>query len=67
MKGLRSFKQLPLKTVTMIVLMGLVGCASTGLESAYQLIEQQQSQQALIRQHEADEWKKTPPISVRLR
>lgn len=61
MKGLRSFKQLPLKTVTMIVLMGLVGCASTGLESAYQLIEQQQSQQALIRQHEADEWKKNTP------
>lgn len=39
----------------------LAGCASSGLESAYQLIEQQQSQQALIRQHEAQEWKKNAP------
>lgn len=49
------------KHVVLLALLGLAGCASSGLESAYQLIEQQQSQQALMRQHEADEWRKNAP------
>lgn len=61
MKTINSSRYLPLKGLLVLSLISLVGCASSGLESAYQLIEQQQSQQALVRKHEAEEWKKNTP------
>jgi len=44
----------------------LAGCASSGVETAYQLIEQQKEEQALIRQHELDEQRRQAPTQPQL-
>ncbi|MCQ9616986.1 tetratricopeptide repeat protein [Paenalcaligenes niemegkensis] len=54
-------QRVTVKRLSVVALLALAGCSGSGMESAYQLIEQQQSQQALIRKHEADEWKKNAP------